>query len=56
MRLLGVACYVLWSFGLIVFHSEFICQDGIKNKEFGCAYTALTVIMRLSFFEFFRFF
>ena len=33
--LLGVACYVLWCFGLTVFHSEFIliCQDGIKNKE-----------------------
>ena len=37
--LLGVACYVLWSFDLTVFHSEFIlntCQGGIKNKEFGC--------------------
>ena len=32
--LLGVACYVLWSLGLTVFHSEFILNHMPRwNKE-----------------------
>ena len=34
LDLLGVACYVLWSFGLTVFHSEFILNYMPRgNKE-----------------------